>query len=202
MSSRESEVNWRKRGQENISPGKTHKHFREETDFQHQVDWKWESVLSWGLKSWVSMDVISIKQLTKVTFDFWRITNGLTGTWEVERLLKNNLEILGLGSVPFHNSVTLHYSKLMFYHVWNDKRKVVSGSLVLRMAQMGANMSEGGFRFRIWNTCMEHGHWCLDLPVPLSSSSELLVIDVNALSYKAVAMVPMVFDGLGKSDIF
>lgn len=69
MSSGESEVNWRKRDQENISPGKIYKHFREGTVFQHQVDWKWESVLSWVLRSRVSMDATSIKQLTKVTFD-------------------------------------------------------------------------------------------------------------------------------------
>lgn len=100
----------------------------------------------------------------------------------MERLLKNYLEILGLGSVPFHNSGTLHYSELMFYHVWNDKRKVVGGSLVLRMAQMGANMSEGGFRIRDLKYPCGHGYWCLHLPVPLTSSSELLVIDVNASS--------------------
>lgn len=43
-------------------------------------------------------------------------------------------------------------------------------------------MSEGGFRIRDLKYPCGHEYRCLDLPVPLTSSSELLVINVNASS--------------------
>lgn len=58
---------------------------------------------------------------------------------------------------------------------------MASGSLVLRMAQVGAKMSKG---VRIRDLKYPCGTWVLvlDLPVLLTSSSELLVRDVNASS--------------------